>query len=194
MIIFDKKIKNILISLVIFFSIVASNIFLRKINFNFNKSYAKSREIRDYNEKTDRDFILKIFKEDWYWLVSEDSIDFSPEYMLDNKASSRAQNCKNNLTIKLYYQQNYPAGFICYFMKSKYEGYILILAIDKAYRNKGYARALINYAINDLKKRGAIFIKIVTRTNNKAARLLYESVGFVQTSILDGFVYYRKLL
>ncbi len=145
--------------------------------------------IFDYNPKTDREFILNIFAKNWYWLVSENSVDFSAEYMLDNKASSRDRT--QDLNIKVYYEKDQPIGFVAYFMLASHYGRILFIAIEDKYRGKGYSKKLINYAIEDLRKKKASIITLTIRTNKKAARALYTSIGFKETRDDGKFIDYK---
>jgi len=152
----------------------------------------KHTGIFDYNPKTDRQFILDIFKNNWYWLVSESSVDFSAQYMLDNKSSSKDK--IGDLNIKVYYDKNKPTGFVAYFMKNLNYAQILFIAVAEQYRGHGYSKKMINYALNDLKKKGAYIVYLITRTNNKTARALYKSTGFEQVEDDGKFVKYKKVL
>src|SRR6516225_3076325 len=149
-------------------------------------------EILDFDEERDKPFILDIFKNDWYWLVSEYSTDFSPEYMLHYHASSKNPEHVGNLTIKTLYDNTNPIGFVAYYKKSFYDGFILFLAIRKEYKAKGYGKKLLQYAIDDLKSRFVNKIRLVTRVSNAAAIKLYTKSGFKETSRDgDGFVYFQ---
>lgn len=140
--------------------------------------YSQAQQgIYEYNPQIDRSFIINLFKNDWYWLISDYSAkDYSVEHMLDRRASSK--NHEGDLLIKTYRIKGKPIGFVAYYPRELFEGWILFLAVDKAYRAKGYARKLINYAINDLKNHGARVIRLITRTDNIAGQKLYKSLGF----------------
>lgn len=150
----------------------------------------KHAGIFDYNPKSDREFILNTFKNNWYWLVSESSKDFSAEFMLDNKSSSKDK--VGDLNIKVCYEKNKPVGFTAYFMKTSNYGYILFIAVAEQYRGHGYSKKLINYALEDLKKKGACIVALTTRTSNKVARALYISLGFKEFENDGKFVKYKK--
>lgn len=155
--------------------------------------YLKQNAITIYtfDEKRDTNFILDIFKHDWDWLVSEYSTDFSAEYMLKNKASSKNPQHLGNLTIKVLYQGTEPTGFVAYYKKKFYEGYILFLAINRNFRSKGYGLTLLKHAMNELVKQGCTKIELVTRVSNKPARALYTRAGFKEKKQYDGFVYFE---
>lgn len=151
----------------------------------------QSEGIYAYNAATDRDFIIHIFREDWYWLISDfSSKTYSVEHMLDFKTSSYDD--KGNLIIKTYRVKGKPVGFVTYYLKELFEGRILFLAIDKKERSKGYARKLAKYAINDLKKRGANVVRLITRTDNVGAQKLYKSLGFKEVWNDGGYMKFEK--
>lgn len=52
------------------------------------------------------------------------------------------------------------------------------LYIEETYRHKGYAKELLEYSLNLLKKENPVFIEINVLYANKIARNLYKSLGF----------------
>lgn len=156
----------------------------------YNSYVAKREGIYTYRPELDRGFILKVFKENWYWLVN--SYDYSPEHTFDNLASDREPANKGNLKVKVYYSSSEPAGFVAYYQKPFYEGFVLFLAVDKKFRSRGFARKLLQYAIDDLKNRGSIVIRLITRVDNKAARKVYEGMGFQSIGTDGEFITYEK--
>lgn len=149
--------------------------------------------IQDYDPARDREFILNVFKNNYYWLVNDP--EFSPEYMLDNKASSKKPKDKGNLTIKTYVVDGKPVAFTAYYPKKLYEGFVLFLAVDAPHRGRGYARQLLAYDIDQLKKQGSAIIRLITRTDNTPARKLYDGMGFIGSETEDKkYVKYVKRL
>jgi len=178
-----KEIINKLNLLILFTIIInISNIFQNQYLYSENK---KNNNICEYNKLRDKQFILNMFKKNWYWLVDEDDDkDFSPEYMLDTKSSSNNEKDKGNLNIKVFVEDNITKGFITYYTeinsknKSKY-GIIFTLAVDEKYRNKGIAKELLKYAIKDLKNNlKCDNIYLYTRINNEPAIKCYIKFGF----------------
>ncbi|MFW6298725.1 MAG: ribosomal protein S18-alanine N-acetyltransferase [Bacillota bacterium] len=55
---------------------------------------------------------------------------------------------------------------------------ILNFAVDKKYRRKGYAKALLGYAIDFCNERHVDTMSLEVRPTNKPAIRLYESAGF----------------
>jgi ribosomal protein S18 acetylase RimI-like enzyme len=146
--------------------------------------------VYDFNEKRDTQAILDIFKSDWYWLISSD--DYSPEFMLKNRApNNREPEYIGKLRIKVLRENDQFVGFAAYYMKSKYVGYLLFIAIKTELRGKRYGETLIRYVLNDLQHMGAQKIQLVTRTNNLRGQGLYNRVGFVEVGRDDEFVYFE---
>jgi len=114
--------------------------------------------------------------------------------MLDNRASSKRPECKNNLTIKVDYENGEPAGFVAYYPKAFYEGFVLFVAVDQNFRSRGIAKNLLGYAINDLKSKGSTIIRLQTRLINKPARKVYSGMGFEETWNDGEFIGYEKRL
>lgn len=145
--------------------------------------------ILDFDEQRDTPFILESFKRDWYWLV--EGFDYSPEYMLHHRASSKNPQTIGNLTIKTAYQEGKPVGFVIYFKKNFYLGDLRFIDVNPEFRSKGWAYKLLDYAVKDLIKQGCIRVKLVTREVNYAARRLYTRYGFEETRQQDGFAYFE---
>jgi ribosomal protein S18 acetylase RimI-like enzyme len=145
-----------------------------------------------YDPGKDREFILQLFKDNYYWLVAENCYDFSAPYILDNRASSKKPQDKGNLIIRTYRKYNKPIGFIAYYLKDAFAGHILFLAIEEKERSHGYGRKLLDYAIKDLAHRGCIVINMDTRANNKPGIKLYESMGFKQVRNDGSFILFVK--
>ena len=148
--------------------------------------YTPINGIYDLNITRDSEFIHKIFENDLYWLSTQPSHD--TDYMLKHKASSKNPHDKNNLSIKVAYDAANPVGFIAYYKKSFYLGYILFIDVLTEYRTKGWGKRLLDYAVKDLIKQGCTKIELVTRTSNKAAQKLYTTYGFQETNHDEGFV------
>lgn len=69
--------------------------------------------------------------------------------------------------------------FLKNIIKDENAGYLIDgLYIEEAYRRKGYAKELLEYSLNLLKKENPAFIEINVLYANKIARNLYKSLGF----------------
>lgn len=63
------------------------------------------------------------------------------------------------------------------------EGHITNVAVAKAHRKKGYAKALIEHFIDIAKKEKLEFMTLEVRKSNDAAIALYKSFGFTQVGV-----------
>ncbi len=160
----------------------------------YKENMSNKTGIFDYKPSRDRAFLINLFNENRYWLVGESIKDFSAEYTLDNKASSRNPMDKNNLIIKVQVEDGKPAGLVAYRILKLLEAQILYLVVDQKYRGKGYAKNLLEYALGDLKKRDMNMAWLITRMGNKPARSLYESLAFKEFWSDDKFIKYKKYL
>lgn len=179
--------KKILIFLMIAVSVLATTVILYYKYF----STAQPTGIADYKKSRDKDMILNLFKKNWYWLVSEYSKDFSPENMVENLAHDKNLQSYGTVTIKVMLENGQPVGFVSYYMKKFYEGFIWFLAVKEEARNKKYGRLLMQTALNDLKERGAKYVRLITRTTNYSAQALYKRLGFRETNRDDKFIDYE---
>jgi ribosomal protein S18 acetylase RimI-like enzyme len=157
--------------------------------------YQKSSPIKPYEASRDRAFIINLFKKDWYWLISDYSPDYNVEFMLDKKSPTQNSTADvGKLIIKTYVENGVPMGFVAYYTKELKVGQLLFLAVDERYRGKGIARKLMNYALKDLKSLGMLAVRMNTRSDNKRARKLYESLGFKLIWTDGAYIIYEIIL
>ncbi len=156
-------------------------------------SILKDPAISNYEAGRDKAFIKQQFKENWYTMTPDPTMDV--DFLLDNLVPSKHQlQHTGKMAIKMLYENNEPVGFISYYMATRYQGHIqfLIIAADK--RGKRSGEKLMNYALEDLKRQGAKTVKIYTRTENLAAQKLYKRVGFIESDVVSQGIYLRKEL
>ncbi|NRB22040.1 GNAT family N-acetyltransferase [Candidatus Dependentiae bacterium] len=153
-----------------------------------------SNGIENFQDDRDTQDILRIMKDDWYLLI--ESEDYSAEHMLKHRAPSQYEpEYFGKMRIKVLRKDDKVVGFVTYYLQKTYQGHILFLVIDKDYRGRGYAQKLIHYALQDLKRMGAAYVRLVTRVENLAAQKLYsEKLGFEEYGRDRGFVNYAKKL
>lgn len=159
----------------------------------YNQQAVVNADIRDYVASPEQTALVKKqFKDNWYWLVT------SSNYDVDHMLATRSPNTyepkytgKMNIKI-LYNEDGVPVGFGTYYMRNAVHGEILFIAVDNEFRGKHYAEKLVNHATNDLRSMGAKTVKLLTRTDNKPARRLYERLNFTQTHETPTHVYFRK--
>lgn len=74
--------------------------------------------------------------------------------------------------------------FLKNIIKDENAGYLIDgLYIEETYRRRGYAKELLEYSLNLLKKENPAFIEINVLYANKIARNLYKSLGFQDLKI-----------
>ncbi len=146
--------------------------------------------ICNYQPTTDRTVFIDLFNKNRYWLTTNE--DYSAEHMLDTRSPNDYQEqFIGKLTIKAARVNGKSVGFVAYYKKKFYEGFILFLLVAKEYRGKSYATKLLKYAINALFEDHALVVRLVTRTNNYAAMKVYERAGMKETHRSNGFVYFE---
>jgi len=141
----------------------------------------------------DEQALTDIVRTDWYWLVSEDSTDFSTEYMFAHRAAVPSYP-DNSLNIYVYRMHGKPVGFVTYYRDKGCRGRVQFLAVDREHRQKGYARKLLTFALEDALCHGMCIVELVTRVSNHSAQRLYRKLGFKQTWQAEGFVGFEKSL
>ncbi len=157
--------------------------------------YYQGFGIKPYDAARDKAFIVDFFKKNWYMLISDYSPDYNVEFMLDQRAPTTDDSRDvGKLIMKTYIIDGKPVGFINYYEKELKVAQILFLIVHEEHRGKGYARKLMQYALNDLKKRGILVARLNTRTDNTKARKLYESRGFKQIWTDGAYVIYELIL
>src|SRR5438876_7809004 len=136
--------------------------------------------ISDFDEARDFADVKALFVRDWQWLsvreYSEERLDFMIKGHSPNEYEPRYF---GKMTIRVLREKDGAfVGFITYYMKNAYDGHILFLAVDPAFRGKRYAEKLLDYARADLKCMGAQFVTLVTYPNNASGIRLYTRYGF----------------
>ncbi len=147
--------------------------------------------IFQYQPQRDREAILQLFEENWEWLVAQSPQEYSASYRIDYKAFSKAPSAVNRLSIDVFRMHNATVGFVAYYMKTAYKGFVLFLVVRHAYRGHGIARQLLTHAVEQLRKRGARIIELVTRVDNYSAQRLYERFGFRRVREDSTFITYQ---
>lgn len=145
--------------------------------------------VLDFNLTRDQKQIVQMFDKYWYWLIPGDRSTFSPELMLTYQAPHQNPMYAGRMAIKVMRDGDALIGFVGYYMKSPQEGFLNFVAVNEEYRGKGYAQKMAQVAVDDMIKRGAKKIKLVTRPSNLAARAVYKRLGFRETGMDDTFVY-----
>ncbi len=115
--------------------------------------------------------------------VENVSDDFIPPFLPRFNIQECYNKWKRLAEIIIYKSQTRIAGLCCFYANNivTREGYITFLAVDRDYRGRGIASAMLSQA------EGVAFHKqmsvISIHTNNESARKLYERCGYVPQSI-----------
>lgn len=142
---------------------------------------------------SDQGPLTQIIKDDWYLLVSEGAVTFSPEYMFEHKAALPSEP-DNSLHIFVYRYHGKPVGFVTFYKEAGCKGRVQFLAVHKNYRRFGYARKLLEFAIRELGHQGICSVSIAVRVSNMPAYKLYTSLGFTKIWEDSGFLGLEKSL
>ena len=125
----------------------------------------------------DRDWaeIENIFDRDWYWLVPTADADITHAFThLQNNEHERLP-----LTIKVLRSNKQFVGFLSYYKQDFYTGIIQYIAVNPEFRGKRYGQKFVEHAMQELFKQGCTTVSLRTRPDNKAARAVYERMGFI---------------
>lgn len=119
-----------------------------------------------------------------------------------NIQSFNEETLKDMITGDIYnifiYIKEEPIGLIITW-QSDLNAEIIDFVVNKENQNQGIGKKLINYAINDLIKKGINQISLEVRKSNEKAIYLYEKLGFTYDKTInnyykdeDGLVYRWK--
>lgn len=160
------------------FLVLLSGIVIYKFAYKSQNSTVSSTKVLDgvllYNKERDSEFIRRLFKENWNWLIPEGQ-GFALDAFLDLRPTRPG---KPVSTIKVLYENNKPIGFTAYQKENFYTGEFRFLAVDTPYRGKGYSQKLMCHALQELRSQGLSRVELQTRLDNKPALALYEKLGF----------------
>jgi ribosomal protein S18 acetylase RimI-like enzyme len=135
-------------------------------------------QVVDYDYSKDYQGMQEIFKRDWDWLIPVGPDQYSLDLVLKYRAPQQNPLYAGRLKLKVMRDGDKLIGFVGYYMKNDQEGFFNFLDVNPAYRGKGYAEKLANYAINDMISKGARRITLVTYPHNFRALKLYHRLGF----------------
>lgn len=182
-----KRLYKILISIG-FFLVIAGGV--------WHYRSVQRGPIYEFNYERDAQSILSIFDTDWYWLVADSRDQYSPEFMLKYRAPKQNRMYEGRMYIKvLRNEQDQFVGFAAYYPKTNDVWFFNFLAIKPEFRGKRYADKLMDYALKDMKAKGAKQITLITRPTNKAAQSVYRRFKFQETfndGEYVGFTYFVK--
>lgn len=145
--------------------------------------------ISRYSPERDRADIIRVFKQDQYFLSTDPH--YPVEYMLDTRSSDTSVLHRGNLQLYVLRKQGAFVGFTAFHKMRSDLGRILFVAVDRNFRNSGYGRQLTQFAMRQLLGEGAHHIILTTRVENFSAQRIYETCGFKLSGQDKGIVYYQ---
>jgi ribosomal protein S18 acetylase RimI-like enzyme len=141
-------------------------------------SHRPCEGVQPYDAARDREFVIKLFKDNWDWLIASEN--YLVEFMLDNKASSQDPASAGNLQLFTLCSDGKPVGFTAFYRKNFYKAQILFLVVPESERRKGYAEKMLKFDLEELKRQGFSLAQILTRLDNIRAQNLYKKLGFTE--------------
>lgn len=132
-----------------------------------------------YSAQRDKEGILQIFADNWYWLVA-DGVGFLPEDFLNAGDKELRGKNREDSKIFIYCLHGKPVVFIAYYTVGSI-GKVRMLGNDK--KNGSvyqYVEQLMQFALDDMKKMGARSVELATRVDNELDIDLYKQLGFVE--------------
>jgi ribosomal protein S18 acetylase RimI-like enzyme len=158
-------------------------------------SSAHQGPIYEYQESRDTNDMIKLFKQDWYWLSNRD-------FNEDRLRTSLQSHSPNEYEPRYFGKMGIKVmrdtsgefiGFVTYYMKNFQEGIIFYLAVRPEFRGKHYGEQLLEAGAKELAKQGACVVSLAVRTDNERAIKLYKRAGMhVSTVESDGFSHMEK--
>lgn len=131
----------------------------------------------DYSR--DINAVQTLLKKEWPKLFLTPSYDEALiQRMFFRKRPGDTSVTNTTLNIQVLYCQGILAGFITYYLKRSHIAHIELLAIDSAFRNKGYGRYLIQEVIKECKQQGCATVQLYVYSSNPSAIKFYEHLGF----------------
>jgi len=146
-----------------------------------------------YQASRDRAAVIKLYQDNMYWVAREGSL-ASIEALLDTKTPTPHTADYGIARNYVYLLAGKPVGFVSWFPESFYKARLHIIVVDADYRGRGISDALMNYAMDDIKRQGMSSVNLITRMGNTSARKLYERLNYAVTWHDDNYIRYGKTL
>jgi len=122
-----------------------------------------------------RQLSFKVWPQTYAAILSSEQIDYMLDIMYSEPSLQQQMNSGSQFIF--VYDGEEPVGFAAYFSKEQ-----SIYKLDKIYvlpsqQGKGTGRFVIDYIIDEIKKKGATALQLQVKRDNKA-RFFYEKLGF----------------
>lgn len=144
--------------------------------------------INNYNSEVDIT-VEQILKDNWSSLYQGKDYDreFAKQHLIRAvKPLKENRSKETERTIKVLRNNEQICGFITYYFfpeganQGEQRGYIELLAVDEMQRRKGYAKQLMQNAIEKLQQKNPKKIEIFAAKDNEISKALYKKLGFEQ--------------
>lgn len=157
--------------------------------------YLKSKHegIVPYEASRDQAAIVTLFKDNWYWLIPEETA-FSVEDYLTHRSPDQGIGEDGSAVIFVYQIHNKTVGMVSYYPMSFYKGRLHFIVVDKGFRGRGISDKLLQYVLDQMKQRGFSIVELITRVDNIPAQKLYQRFGFKEFFRDNRFVRFEKEL
>jgi ribosomal protein S18 acetylase RimI-like enzyme len=139
-------------------------------------------EVRRYNQLRDSADLIKLCKQDRYWLFENKRFDIK-------RFCTEASRCH----MFVIHRDGHCIGCVAYGTLSAHTGKLYLLVVDKKYRSQGYGSLLIHHALTHMKDLGMHEVSVVTRIENTVAIDMYTRLfDFQEQRRTQRLVYFKK--
>lgn len=137
-------------------------------------------QIMPFEYDRDHQAIRDIFKRDWDWLIPAGVTekDYSLDLPLKHRAPQQNPFLAGRMHINVLRDGDAFIGFLAYYLKSSNVAFLNFVDINPEFRGKGFAKKLIQHALEQMKARGIKKVEMVTYPFNDRALNLYRQIGF----------------
>lgn len=154
-----------------------------------NKQYLPFDYARDIGA------VQNLLKKEWQKLFLSPSYDDHLIHKMFFKRRPGDMSVANaTVNIDVLYSEGKLVGFVTYYYKNPNVGHLELLAIDSAFRKKGYGKYAVEQVTQECKKRGCTTLQLYVYTNNPPAIKFYEHLGFSLKANFGSYILLYKLI
>lgn len=141
----------------------------------------------------DMNAVQNLLKKEWQKLFLSPSYDEALIHKMFFKRRPGDMSVNNTtVTIDVLYSEGKLVGFVTYYYKNPNIGHLELLAIDSAFRKKGYGKYAIEQVTQECKKRGCTTLQLYVYTSNPNAIKFYEHLGFSLKANFGSYILLHK--
>lgn len=135
-------------------------------------------EIIPYDHARDSADVIRMFDENWFWMIPVPKEEYDLVYRLEHAVSDTNTERARPMTMLVARTHGKAVGLLTYYPKSSKRASILYLITDTSVRRTGVARALLARAFANMKAEGYTSVELFTLHENVRSQALYRSEGF----------------